>query len=117
MSEEEVVKNYNSILRNAKANWIYEDYEILANFLDLYNKEKEKNIKLAKGIKILGTNPNLTEEEIIKMFDENEITEDYMEKFENNYIHKDKIRDKIKELEKDMVLPEARAILKELLEE
>lgn len=50
MSEEEVIKKYNSILNNAKANWIYEDYEILANFLDLYNKEREKNKELEKDI-------------------------------------------------------------------
>ena len=47
LSEEETIEKYNSLIDNAKANWIYEDYEILLNFLDLYQKEKEKNYELS----------------------------------------------------------------------
>ena len=48
--EDQIIKNYKSILNNAKANWIYEDYEILLKFLDLYKQEKEKNKKLNRVI-------------------------------------------------------------------
>lgn len=54
---------------------------------------------LANGIRVLGTNPDITTEEIIKEFTEKPISEEYMKKFESSYISKDKIRDKIKELE------------------
>ena len=56
MSEEEIMKKFNSILNNAKANWIYEDFEILLNFKDLYNKEKEKNKELEKQLKDIHSN-------------------------------------------------------------
>ena len=41
--EDQIIKNYKSILNNARANWIYEDYEILLKFWLLYEKETEKN--------------------------------------------------------------------------
>ena len=41
LSKEEIVKKYNSLIDNAKANWIHEDYETLVKFLDLYNELKE----------------------------------------------------------------------------
>ena len=50
LSDEEkkaIEQQYNSILNNAKANWIYEDYEILLNFQDLY-KQQQKEIKELK---------------------------------------------------------------------
>ncbi len=52
----------------------------------------EKEIEaLANGIRVLGTNPDITTEEIIKEFTEKPISEEYMEKFKNSYISKDKI--------------------------
>ena len=60
MSDEEkdaIEEKYNSILNNAKANWIYEDYEILLNFQDLYKQQhkeieelKEKNENLLDAL-------------------------------------------------------------------
>ena len=45
MNEEEkkvIEENFNSILLNAKANWLYEDYEILLKFQDLYKKQQQE---------------------------------------------------------------------------
>lgn len=71
----------------------------IQGLLDLYNKEKEKTYNLAKAIKYMGTNPDITEAEIIEMFEKNPVTEEQIEKMNKNYISKDRIRKKIKELE------------------
>lgn len=55
-------------------------------------KEQEKEIEqLANGIRVLGTNSDITTEEIIKEFTEKPITEEYMKKFESSYISKDEV--------------------------
>lgn len=54
---------------------------------------------LANGIRVLGTNPDITTEEIIKEFTENPISEEYIKEFKSRYISKNKIKDNIKELE------------------
>lgn len=55
-------------------------------------EEQQKEIEqLANGIRVLGTNPDITTEEIIKEFTEKPITEEYMEEFKNSYISKDEV--------------------------
>ena len=68
------------------------------SLIDLYKQEKEKNKKqqkeieqLANGIRVLGTNLDITTEEIIKEFTEKPITEEYMEEFKSRYISKNKV--------------------------
>lgn len=46
MSEEETIESFKSLMYNAKANWDYFSYEILFNFLSLYNNVIEENKKL-----------------------------------------------------------------------
>lgn len=71
MSEEEIIKNINEQIQWSDHN----TYKIaLQGILDLYNKEKEKNASLQKEIKLM------------KSININD-----------NYIYKDKIREKIKE--------------------
>lgn len=56
------------------------------------NKKIQKEIEaLANVIRVLGTNPDITTEEIIKEFTEKPISEEYMKKFNSSYISKDKI--------------------------
>ena len=55
-------------------------------------EEKNKIIEqLANGIRVLGTNPDITTAEIIKGFTENPISEEYMKKFKSGYISKDEV--------------------------
>ena len=72
------------------------DIETALNLIKKQQKEKEL---LANGIRILGTNPDITTEEIIKEFTEKPISEEYMKKFKSSYISKDKIREAIKDRE------------------
>jgi hypothetical protein len=51
----------------------------------LVHKQKEEIEQLANGIRVLGTNPDITTEEIIKEFTEKPITEEYMEEFWRDY--------------------------------
>ena len=82
LSEEEIIKNYNSILNNAKANWIYEDYEILANFLDLYQKEKElSSIRFKNLVKIQEEKDKIYNEGYFQgVRDERDNTEEHIKK-------------------------------------
>ena len=70
LNEEEIIKLYKSLLNNAKANWIYEDYEILLNFLDLYQKEKMNSSNLS--------------EQLNKEKEKNKKAIEYMERYEVN---------------------------------
>lgn len=65
---------------------------------DLCNKQQKEIENLANGIRVLGTNPSITTEELIEEFRKNPISKEYLEKFRKEYISKDKIREKIKEL-------------------
>lgn len=56
-----------------------------------YSQLKSVVGTLANGIRVLGTNPDITTEEIIKEFTEKPITEEYMKKFDNSYISKDEV--------------------------
>lgn len=123
LSEEEIVtlQELQYALDNIGA-FDFGDFQVetIRSVLDLYNKEKEKNkkikelsegivnkfekqgeiiSKLARAIMFMGTNPDITEEEVIKAFTENPITEEFLDKFRKEYISKDKIRGKIKKLE------------------
>ena len=70
------------------------DIETALNLIKKQQKEKEL---LANGIRILGTNPDITTEEIIKEFTEKPISEEYMKKFKSSYISKDKIKKELLE--------------------
>lgn len=101
MSEEEIIKILNSYTTD-----LYHSYKgdvilkAIKGLLDLYNKEKEKN------------------KELIKKYMEAESI-----KFWNNYISKDKIKEKIKEWDKGIAWANADdhyyaiKILQDLLEE
>lgn len=60
-----------------------------------YQARKDKTTQeieqLANVIRVLGTNPDITTEEIIKEFTEKPISEEYMKKFKNSYISKDEV--------------------------
>ena len=80
----------------------YSDTELfysLETILNLIEKQQKEIEQLVNGIRVLGTNPDITTEEIIKEFTEKPISEEYMKEFKSRYISKDKIRDKILELE------------------
>ena len=62
--------------------------KVILNLIDKYQKEIDQ---LANGIRVLGTNPDITTEEIIKEFTEKPISEEYMKEFESGYISKDKV--------------------------
>lgn len=64
------------------------EIELLRNAIMKQQKEIEQ---LANGIRVLGTNPDITTEEIIKEFTEKPISEEYMKKFNSSYISKDKV--------------------------
>lgn len=61
MSEEEIIKEFKNLIYNSDFDYIKlmdEDgftgwHELFENILDLYNKEKEKNVKLKKDKQIL----------------------------------------------------------------
>lgn len=64
------------------------------NYIMEFIKNQQKEIEnLANGIRVLGTNPSITTEEIIEEFRKNPISKEYLEKFRKDYIHKDKIRE------------------------
>lgn len=108
---EEIIKNYYSLLNNAKANWAYEDYEILINFLDLYISEKKSNENLELCLKAEKSYSKSLENDIKSLlgFSPND-----------NFISKSRIKAKIEEIKRDMSLYEEVhpiEILQELLEE
>lgn len=68
-----------------------EDLCALDIIYKLIEKQQKEIYQLANGIRVLGTNPDITTEEIIKEFTENPISEEYMEKFKSGYISKDEV--------------------------
>ena len=68
-----------------------EESNIIKTLLNLIDKQQKEIEQLANGIRVLGTNPDITTEEIIKEFTEKPITEEYMKKFESSYISKDEV--------------------------
>ena len=74
MTEEEAIEQLRKVIKAEK----------------ITKLEKEKEL-LANGIRVLGTNPDITTEEIIKEFTEKPISEEYMKKFESSYISKDEV--------------------------
>ena len=91
MTEEEK-KAIKNLTEYAYATYEYilksKDAKIILNLIDKQQKEIEQ---LANGIRVLGTNPDITTEEIIKEFTEKPISEEYMEEFKSRYISKDKV--------------------------
>lgn len=85
MSEEEIIKEVKGFL----------DFEegismkTIQCLLDLYNKEKDKNIELYKEIDKLQE-----KNQVLKVMSQNNFTNAFME---SNYISKDKINSKIEE--------------------
>lgn len=75
--------------------WQGFDYETILSaiecLLNLVDKQQNEIEQLANGIRVLGTNPDITTEEIIKEFTEKPISEEYMKKFESSYISKDEV--------------------------
>lgn len=79
--------------------------EAIFTFIKLYEEEKEKNKKLeetinnlAKAVKFMGTNDELTADEIIKMFSPEEIKmnfDDFMKRWENEQHKKADLKDKV----------------------
>ena len=97
MSEEEIIQHFEFIKSGIKEETKFIDISILECFedlLDLYNKEKEKN-KILELAKI----PYLEGE--IMAYKENDAVQRKMlnDAFDRGWIHKDKIRKKIKEYE------------------
>ena len=97
MTEAEAISICKNIIRAINGDTCYfnyskeQDKEAIETLLELYHKKQEEIEQLANGIRVLGTNPDITTEEIIKEFTEKPITEEYMKKFKNSYISKDKI--------------------------
>lgn len=98
MSEEEVIKiieelkeavRYKTIINNEERGEWKREYNALQGLLNLYEKEKEKNKEL-EGIKA---------DYIRRMKASNEVLR------KQGYINKDKIKEKIEELEKDKNKP------------
>jgi hypothetical protein len=100
MSEEEIIKYLKKRIEQSK--YDFENFgehnfldistiNAIQGLLDLYNKQKEEIEQLANGIRVLGTNPDITTEEIIKEFSEKPVSEEYMEEFKSRYISKDKV--------------------------
>lgn len=69
--------------------FLYNKLEIESEYL--IKKQQKEIEQLANGIRVLGTNPDITTEEIIKEFTEKPISEEYMKKFSNSYISKDEV--------------------------
>lgn len=124
MSEKEIIKHLKELLcwhRKYTPDNVCifnnTDAEMLQSLLDLYNKEKEKNTSLQKEIE------KLKQEMEERLIGREEITKYEMGyEIENNYISKDKIKNKIKELEnlyknKYFHIDYVKEILEELLEE
>lgn len=91
MSEEEIIKEFKELIYNPDYDEILlctedgftEWHELFKNVLDLYNKEKEKNIAIEIYRKDM---PKDTKLIIMRK-------EDFDRNFSNEYIHKDKIRE------------------------
>lgn len=126
MNEEEIIEK---VMQHVKyiENAIAEPgspAEALFGLWELYNQEKEKNKKLeeeyakaieseadiavgshklinnlAQAIRFMGTNENLTVEDIIKDFSkENEVTEEFMERWEESQFEESHLKDKVIDL-------------------
>lgn len=97
MSEEEIIEIFNNLkeyiqdkINSGEHKIYYNDlcWDIkcvdcitaIDTLLELYKEQKEEIEQLANGIRVLGTNPDITTEEIIKEFTEKPITEEYMKK-------------------------------------
>ena len=97
MTKEEAISICKNIIRAINGETCYMNYskeqdkEAIETLLDLYHKKQEEVDQLADGIRVLGTNPDITTEEIIKEFTEKPISEEYMKKFESSYISKDEV--------------------------
>lgn len=97
MTEEEAISICKNIIRAINGETCYMNYskeqdkEAIETLLELYHKKQEKLELLANGIRVLGTNPDITTEEIIKEFTEKPISEEYMKKFKSSYISKDEV--------------------------
>lgn len=101
MSEEEVIKQIKDMIIAfdvqgyiREKGFIKEELKasnVLQEMLDLYNKQQKEIEQLANGIRVLGTNLDITTEEIIKEFTEKPITEEYIKKFKSGYISKDEV--------------------------
>lgn len=97
MTEEEAISICKNIIRSINGDTCYMDYskeqdkEAIETILDLYHKNQKEIEQLANGIRVLGTNPDITTEEIIKEFTEKPISEEYMKKFKSSYISKDEV--------------------------
>lgn len=63
----------------------------MKTLLKIIKKQQKEIEQLANGIRVLGTNPDITTEEIIKEFTEKPISEEYMKKFKSSYISKDEV--------------------------
>ena len=81
--------------------WQGFDYETILGaiecLLNLIDKQQKEIDQLANVIRVLGTNPDITTEEIIKEFTEKPISEEYMKKFKSSYISKNKIKKELLE--------------------
>ena len=97
MTEEEAIKICKNIIRSINGDTCYfnyskeQDKEAIETLLELYHKKQEEIEALANGIRVLGTNPDITTEEIIKEFTEKPISKEYMKKFKSSYISKDEV--------------------------
>lgn len=118
MSEEEIIEIVNDFLKineiystnNCPVSYLSEYQQAIKGLLDLYNKEKEKNASLRKEIKLMQScdlvkvikkqQKEIEELEIIAddIKGHNIVYTDTPE-FEDKFISKDIIREKIKELE------------------
>ena len=97
MTEEEATSICKNIIRSINGDTCYfnyskeQDKEAIETLLELYHKKQEEIEALANGIRVLGTNPDITTEEIIKEFTEKPISKEYMKKFKSSYISKDEV--------------------------
>ncbi len=87
MSEEIIRQQFEEIVEESRQEDVYEYYIKLRNMLDLYNREKEKNQVIEVFRKDLPENVN-----IVCM-----IRDDFERNFD--FVSKDKIREKIEDLE------------------
>ena len=103
----------NALMRDESDKWASEEIQEYHNLSSELNQkcieleydlqqEKEKNKKLeevthnlAQAIRFMSTNENLTVEDIIKEFTENQVTEEFMERWENSQHEESNLKDKV----------------------
>jgi len=112
MNEEEIIEKIKIKVWKIRQNysndylfsyyWTKDDVKNVEKVLDLYNQEQEKNKKLeevinnlAQAIRFMSTNEKLTVEDIIKEFTENQITEEFMERWEKSQHEESHLKDKV----------------------